>query len=472
MRPAHLFGCRLAVLAALAIGGCETNRYEIKMTPADDGVQRELTFWRERTVDNKPQVVAFPADELAKLAAAYGADVPARAAGKHTLAGLFAGELPDDVGGRGSYMHWNTSLGSSTAYVERIRGNDDLLADVETRHKAADRIADLLIGWLTSELEGEAGFAELRDFMDHGLRRDLKNLSLYSWTYAMSSDRPEEAQAECLLRVGQYFFERSYFTSDQVPELSRAVRETARGEPTRLLGFVQRFAASKLGIAEAQPIPASLGFLSESASLEASINEYLRRTDEFQRLLEEWNREQAENPAAEMPKPNAVLGDLVAAAFLPTVHFGRADRVAVVLAATARPFQTNGQWDEQAGQVHWSEMLPAGKAQRTGFPPLLYAVWSTPDAQAQQAHFGRVVLKGSALSEYCLWYHGLSQPESQQWDAFVSSLRPADNLTQRLRAFRFSHEPPAREDDDQDSLLVATPRELILSALSDDDAAN
>lgn len=217
-RPRKTFW--VSVLIASSIVGCDANHYQIEVKPTGETVQRTLTSWRERTVNEQATVVAFPEGELAKLATAYDAPVPSHLARRHKFVGVFAGEMPNDVGGSGSYTHWNTPLGSMSAYVERFRGNDDLLADVESRQIAADRFADLLIGWLTSELQGETGFAELSEFLEIHFRRDLKNLSLYVWAYGTVSDQ-DDAQSEIFVRAGQYLVERSYFTPDQLPALTR-----------------------------------------------------------------------------------------------------------------------------------------------------------------------------------------------------------------------------------------------------------
>ncbi len=458
----------LAALVALIISGCEANHYEIEMTPTGDTVQRELTCWRSRTANNKTDVVAFPEAELARIAAAYDAPVPGDRLKKHTFAGAFTGAMPEDVGGSGSYTYWNTSLGSVSAYVERFRGDDDLLANVEQRLAAADHIADLLIGWLASELQGEPGFAELREFLDKQFRRDLKNLSLYSWASGTTSVDEEAAQVEMIFRAGKYLVERSYFTPDQLPALARAVEEIGRVGPAPLLAIVQRFAASKMGIANDQPIPASLQFFADPAALKASIDEYLRRTDDFQQALEAWNREQTTNPETEPPQPMSVLVELVTRAFLPSFHLGPSDQLSVKLAAASEPYLTNGQWDERDKQVRWSHELLSAESEQSKVPKLLYALVSRADERSQQAHFGRVVLDGSALGRYCLWHRGLAEREAKEWDEFVASLRPGDELSARLLAFRFSHEPP----EPGDNSLAATPRELILPILNSGTAAD
>ena len=236
--------CYLTLLAALTIG-CEANHYEIKLTPTGESLERQLTCWREHNSQDKTRIVSFPDDELARIAAAYGVAVPDDKQKKHEFLAEVAARMPDDVGGSGSYTHWDTPLGSVSAYVERFRGNDNLILEVERRQRAVDRIADLLVGWFTAELEGQPELAELQAFLDGSFREDLKNLSLYGWAFEIVSEHDDIAQEACLVRIGQYLSERGYFTPGQLPELTRALQYLDSEGPAKLLPHIQRMIASK-----------------------------------------------------------------------------------------------------------------------------------------------------------------------------------------------------------------------------------
>lgn len=464
MKTEHRVARKLAMLTALAITGCGANRYDIEIRPTGETFQRQLTCWREQAANEKNKVVAFPEDELRRIAVAYNAAVPRQKTKKHRFASVFSDQMPNDVGGSGTYTHWNTPLGSMSTYIERFRGNDDLAAKIEMRQKATERLADLLIGWLVSELEDEAGFDELHMFLQNGFRRDLKNISLYGWAYEIIADREDTIQPECFVRIGQYLVERSYFAPDELPTWARALREVEREGPAHLLLLIQRFTALKMGIPEDQPIPPCLRFLSDATVLEASISDYLRRTDVFNRLLEEWEREQAVNPEAKKPGPTDVVGPFIMRAFLPNFYLGQSDQLEVKLETTNEPFLTNGKWDEESKQVQWLRRMLAADSDHSEFPTLVYAVWSIPDKQVQKARFGKVVLEGDSLGKYCLWYRGLSTGEAKEWNDFITSLSPSADLVKRIRAFRFAHEL-AVESEREDGDLAATPRELILRRL-------
>ena len=459
--------CCLAVFTALAVG-CEANHYEIKLTPKGKSVDRQLTCWREKTSQDKGLVESFPGAELGRISAVYDVPVPADAAKKHEFSAEFAARMPDDVGGSGSYNFWDTPLGSSSAYVERFRGNDNLVLEVERQQQAADRTVDLLIGWFTAELEHEPEFPELKQFLNVDFRQDLKNLSLYGWAYDVTSRHSDNAEAACLIRVGQYLSERGYFTVDQLPALARVLRDLDGDSAKELLSLMQRFIASKMGFAADQPIPDCLNFLSNVSAIKASSRSYLRGTDEYKQLLESWEAERASNPEAERPQPEAVLEELVSLVLLSNVNLfgGGRDQLSVSLVTTTEPFLTNGEWDESTGQIGWSRAMVATDSDRTEYPALLYAFWSIPNEMKQKAQFGRIVLEGDALGTYCLWYRGLNETEADEWDGFISSLRPDQDLVNQIGDFRFSHERP--DDEEEQTDLASTPRDLILTVLADE----
>lgn len=456
----------LVVLTGLAIAGCEANHYELVLEPDGKEIKRELTCWRARTANEETNVVAFPDDELNRIVAAYNAAAPGKKTAKHKFVSTFTEKMPDDVGGSGSYLQCKSPFGSVAAYVERFRGNDDLVAEIEGRQEATDQLTDLLIGWLTTELEGEAGFHELREFANNHFRRDLQNISLYTFAYEVVADRDEEEVAwqEFVVRISQFLYERSYVTPEQLPTLFRALREVDNEGSARLLEFSQRFIASRMGIGPNQPIPACLDFLSNEQSLKNSIHAFLRQTEEFKTLLDDWEKEKSTNPDAKRPEPDSILGTHAIRAFLPSFHLNPPDELVVKLAADAEPFLTNGQWDLEAGQISWSDRMLEAGSDLTEYPTLLYALWSTPNEQEQTVRFGKVVLDDIELASYCLWYRGLSKDEANEWDGFIDSLKSEGEVVERLQAFSFSRESSKDEETD----LAATPRELILSGLTEE----
>src|SRR4051812_34240033 len=120
----------LAVLAAF-VTGCPKNQYIVELTPRENTVERKLIFYREdaaNTNSSKPAYEQFPPGELAAITSVYAPGATLDKGGQHIATGVFAGALPSDVGGAGSYKNVVTSLGSAGCYLERFRGCDDLLA--------------------------------------------------------------------------------------------------------------------------------------------------------------------------------------------------------------------------------------------------------------------------------------------------------------------------------------------------------
>lgn len=460
----------LLPLVMLASAGCgPTNHYEVELTPQGKSLKREITAWRGNA-DKPEDMPAFPQEELAKLARAYNAQIPEKLNQKHKFAAVFAGEMPEDVGGKGSFIHWETSLGTMSAYVERFRGSDDLVADVDSRMKLCDQFAQQLTGWLESELKNEPGFSELKKFLDGDFRRDLKNLSLLSWTFynieRIQGPDPTHSvlQEEFVIRAGQYLIERSYFTVEELPMVLRSFSDSDNKDPERLLEFIQRRIARKMGIGEDKPIPKGLRFLRSLEALEASFNSYFRETKEYQQLLEEWEKKKAANPEARRPEPAEVL--ILPLNPVPFLRFP-SDSLELTLAVPVKPTSTNGQWDAKKKQVRWTRRLLEADSEGTEFPALCYAIWSEPNAKAQTERFGEVILEGQPLARYCLWHRGLSDAEAKEWETFLASLKPGKELAGRLRGFRFSQEPAAQQGENLKG-LAAQPCRLLLEGLGDD----
>lgn len=453
----------LLPLFLLASAGCVSNHYEVELTPEGKSLKREITVWRGGG-DKPDEPHEFPKEELEKIAKAYHVEVPSKLNQKHKFAGAFAGEMPEDVGGRGSFTHWETSLGSLSIYVERFRGSDNLLADVETRMKACDQMVNLLTGWLELELKNEPGFSELQQFLDGEFRRDVKNLSLLTWTFTNlgtvqgGRQLDEKPGQEFVIRAQQYLIEREYLTLDQVPALYRAI---VQDDPDRLLNFLKRLLARKMGVPKDQPMPKGLGFLDDPIALKKSFDAFLEESEDYRELAESY--QQRADDQSKPPKPDDVLTEALFPAF-PLLRFAD-DRLTVKLAVPVEPTSTNGQWNAEAKQVHWSRSLLGANANLTEFPAMCYAIWSEPNAKAQTERFGKVVLEGQSLANYCLWQRGLSEAEAQEWETFLASLKPGNDLAPRLRSFRFSREPAPQGNDK--NRLAKVPRELILEGLGE-----
>lgn len=437
---------RIACLTVLvgALAGCVQNEYEVELTPVGEKLQRRIHIKRLGP--------AATPDELQRLATAYSTDLPGNPKVQE-FENSFAGRLPDDIGGHGTCTRWETPLGSAALYVERFRGVDDVAAEWERRKVAADRVTEHLIGWLGQEFRNDPGWPSLKEFFNSHVRRDLLNLSLYLWTAGLI--RQDNRNPEVLIRITQYLVERGYVSYEEAPALLRAASDSRRDDGKHMLEVLRQKIVDR---SDDDLFAESLKFLATPESLKHSLDKYLETTAEFRQLLSEWQKKLRDEPTLARPDPFDVLG-LYSDVLLTGAVLAGGDQLRLSLNTGREPVATNGDWSVEGQRVSWpDQFLP-----RPGQPPLLtYTVWDQPDAVAQQSRFGKVVLQGKSLVDYCLWYHGLTEAEQEEWDDFVETLSPGEELPDALKAFRFEHEPPDRQRDDR---IAASPVDAILAGL-------
>jgi hypothetical protein len=453
------------VAMALVVTGCPHNQYVVQLKPRGNTIERTLVFYREDGVNTNtgaPNYQTFNAGELAAIAALYPAHGLTNNGERHIVRGEFTNALPHDVGGAGAYTNLTTSLGEAGFYVERFRGNDDLAGMTERRFRAADQLADLLAGWSEMELGREPGYARLRQFLDLDFRRDLKNLGAYWWEGQLAGNYKTNASEELIVRFSQYLLERGYFTMGEIPGLFQSV---SGDNPQALLHRIQRLVANKMGVPETEPVPASLAFLADEATMDKSFEKYLAGTDFYLAKLKQWEEDKKLKPDTKQPEPSEVANDAVGI-LVGFDLFGQTDHLVVRLSLPAAPVHSNGRWDKALKQVVWETDIEDG-TNASHFPFICYANWAQADQAYQKKHFGRVVLTGDALTQYCLWRSSQDKQRGGEWDAFVANLQPGSGLVKKLDAFRFPGEPESAGTNSQQKISSPSvyPRELFKTAL-------
>jgi hypothetical protein len=468
IREKHsLCKCLPFALAAMVfvVTGCPRNQYIVQLKPRGSIIERTLVFYREddvKTNTGTPNYQPFDAGELAAIASLYPATGLTNGGGRYVARGEFTHALPDDVGGAGTYTNLTTSLGEAGFYMERFRGNDDLAGMTERRFKAAERLADLIVGWSRMELGREPGYGKLRQFLDVDFRHDLKNLSAYWWEGQLASGYKTNASEEFIVRFGQYLFERRYFTIGEIPGL---FRDASGDDPQALLCRIQRLVARKMGVSETEPVPAALAFLADEKMMEKSFDKYLAGTAQYRAKLKQWKEDKKLKPDLKRPEPLEVASE-AAGNLIQFELFGQPDHLAVRLSLPSSPVHSNGRWDEALKQVVWETDIE----ERTNayyLPFSCYASWARADQDYQKEHFGKVVLIGDELTEYCLWRSSQDKQAGGEWDAFVASLQPGSGVMERLDAFRFPGEPAQVETNGQQKIPGPSvyPRKLLKTAL-------
>jgi len=479
---------RFLVIATVLVGlgylSCDHNEYALKIAPRGQAVERQLTVFR----DGKGN---FPQAELERIGKVYGKaaqEKPEKDITKYTFDGHSSGKMPDDVGGAGTYTCFETAMGSAGIYMERFRGTDDLAGQLEIRMQAADKIADLLLGWLKSEFGKHEEFPKIKRFMDTDFRQDIKNLSLYFRSLAdvmLTDGGPGEGgpevgpKGEAIARIAQYFLERGYIRTTDIPTAARLM---ARPDPKRTeaaLGRLLRNALSaKAGVKDVRIADRLAALLADSEALDRSVSAYLSTTSDYKKLLADWKSRKAKQraPGGSAGKDeNAAEGEPGSLDVLKVqmdLWVGRSlgpsdDNLTVLFSPEGQVVKTNGHFDKATGEITWQHLMEKRGESRT-LPLMCFAVTAQPAEEFQKQHFGKVVLQGQNLVNYCLWRKGLGDNKATEWDAFLESLRPDRQSFLRLDKFRFSDEPttqPAGGAFAEPRSDAASAVEMILNAL-------
>lgn len=395
----------LATSIAVLLPGCPHDVYQIDLRPQGQRIERTITIGH----------VEDTGQPLTNVT---------------TTRGEFASSLPDDVGGSsGYYVHLTSDLGAASIYGQRFRGHDDQATVIERQFRAADRVNDLFIGWLKTELGTTAQFEKIRAFLDTDGRADLKNLVLHVWmldavgrSVATQPEGPRDAAAGSVFaRALLYLADRGYIRAADAPRIARLVwGDDSKNEAIALL---RRALESKVGLTDQATLDKAVALAKQLDASARSFGAYIAKSPEYQKA----NEESKAPPlgVTVTTKPSASDLDPVNWAFEPLTEslnlFGGGDEFRVTLHVSAKPTWTNGQYDARSGLIAWSFLHQKEKAT---LPEVCFAQWVQPTVAAQKAHFGKVVLDGDDLSRYCLWYQSLSPGESARWAKMMAKVKP------------------------------------------------
>lgn len=463
-------GMLLVCTAALLTTGCDENRYDLALEPVAGGLQRVLTCWREdATKPDKPLRAMDPA-ELKRIAAAYGTATPRAEPRKSVFTGVFAEAMPTDLSGAGRYTAWHSALGSGAWYSERFGGTDDVEAQVQASFLAAERLVELLDGWLQTRLGTNPEWPRFHRLLTKDVRRDLRNLVLMAFAanYAKAGGA-NEARGDADENLGNrdlhYLVEHAYLTKAELPIWYGLLQASSADEGYRTIAPVLvNIVARKTALAADSAGIRALRDLLIDPHLLDSLNAFLRTTPEWAKLQAEWQDKRRKDPAAAEPKPQEVLDGLRDTLLSDALLWssGSGD-LQVRLRLAQAPTATNGTWNAATRELSWHTAVPASN--RVSYHA--WAVWTEPDAAWQTAHFGRVLLQGEPLFEYLIWYAGLDAAHTAEWDGFLAALKPDATAAAKIAAFVFRQE---RADglarDKQLEASAAQPaRKLLLNAL-------
>lgn len=434
--------CLKFIILLLITAGCiekKEYKYSVEMKPLGGAVERKLVCTGD-----------FSNEALERIAGLYENRV-----NRHTFSGTFDANLPNDVGGAGFYMSFISDMGKTTVYSERFQGDDDLYAKLDQMGPGVDQLIDLVIGWLEYELGRDPNFGKLREFCDNNLRQDCKNLSCYLWLGRVLSEYHDEAHHEFSGRAIHYLLEREYIGQKELLLLSQGSEKT-------VYNVVHRIVAGKMGYSDPNVAAERLKFLSDAQHFEKSISRYIPTTDLYKNLWERRKIEEAD-PNAEPPETGEVLCSVLERTWFDFDLFAPTYTIEVKLTCDSEPLVSNGRWDAEAQQIVWSDTIgngPVSIVNGPSIPTYFYGSWSIPDKEFQEEHFGRVILSDEALAEYCMRQKVLDEKRLVEWNAFIASLKPDQNIEELVGVFRFSDDWQAEEDDSAEKLC-----KLILAGL-------
>jgi tRNA-Thr(GGU) m(6)t(6)A37 methyltransferase TsaA len=323
----------------------------------------------------------------------------------------------------------------------------------------------LIIDWLEFELDDHPNFEKLRTFCNEGLREDVKNLIVYMWMGKRISDSQEE---DTVVRMLLYLYERDYFTLGDISSLMASTNHY-----DWMLSHLQRLITKKLGYSSTEEVAKELHFLQDLSAVQQSASRFYTSPKMYDRVLQEARARSGDPNLIIDPNwvidSNNILDQLfeeygieLETFFIDFEFFGSgSDKVSVKLDCPWRPFETNGEWDGDTKQLSWSNKIDADQ-----LPFVCYATIGEPNDEFQKRHFGSVMLMDEQLLPYAFWYKGLSNEQKGEWDRFLVSLDPNEDVQSKVELFRFKIAPPPSPDiDGAVKLLSDLPRHLILEGL-------
>ncbi len=428
-------------VVVLLVSGCKKTYFDLELHPDGDTLQR--TYSSE-----------FEEEEISRLTGIYGhkpvTEVIESADGKEKLKHSFVGEFqhvtPNDIGGTGFLLHCDSAMGSSSMYSEQFRGRDDLAGMLGRQEIAFNRVFDIIILWLETEFDDAPDLPALLKLIDEDVRQDLWNLSLTMSTLSIvgtASDRGDENVEDRVFeqlgnRAIHFLIARGYFEAAQLPTIYYLLIDS---DDTQLFELLARALTNKMGLPPGDSLPPTLAALRDKPEEYGdSIDLFLESDERLVNLISAWESE-SKTPQADAIQVSEYVHDLVTEALTSEFHAGVDDGefLRVDLHLPNAPYSSNGEWDD-SGVLQWRERLAAGDAGTTSLPNTLFALWSEPNDAFQEEHFGRVVLDNENLEDYCQWRRELSKKRGREWDKFVKSLEPGDELIQALNDFTFKGE--------------------------------
>ncbi len=436
----------LVLLQVVGSSGCTNRQVKVQMKAGSDGAVRVF----ESNLASRA--------EIARMSKAYEDDPSRRGQGGGVrFEGVFeAGDLPSEVGNRNGLSRLTSDLGTSWYYFEQFgeRANDwDIFRQ---RMDAGNLWLNLAAKFFESRMSSEEAKEEWREFAYGRMIPDMMSGYLrynagqfvttgqrISSTVRLPNDRgprtmDESFQVSVFAPLTAFAAERGWMTIEEAQIIgllgidgwvSAGERDWSRRvifEPL-MKRVIQRF------VPDAEPgeidrnnqkmILIGLSFLwwvNTSGDAADVLLASDAITDEDKDRLRNGNR------LITIPGP-----------FGFSIRGGpRPLESELVVETGAKPFLTNGDWDESMGTVTFKSKVYPPEGRRRIAPPVYHASWAVADREAQETIFGSVVLKDQSLAEYCLWVKTLEGNNKRVWSEALAEAKSRSDTSSLLSALR------------------------------------
>jgi hypothetical protein len=426
------------VVPVLLLSSCKSTHYDLELHPQEDKIQRQLAIWVDSGKEKKFGEVDI--ETATRIAAQYQAVVPENLEARLQFSATFGPEMPQDIGGVGWYNYWPSSMGALYSYTEQFGGNENLADSLDRDLVVIDRLLQALTLWLEAEFEGASDLEQLTAAVNNEFRADFRNLFLLSWVDEVSPEGAFEDD-ELPVRIAQYLSNRGYFEPADMPQFWLATAALDDDSDEEMVGLITRGIATRMGVPKEDALPPSLSALGEDwEAYGDSFETFVESSEQILALAHEWAAEDGGN--VDLDKEGKLDPDSIFDNFLEMNIFsaGSSSALQATLHLPREPLETNGDWDEEASIVTWSDRIDLAE-NPIELPASHFAFWVEPAAEFQTKRFRTVIIDDDELVEYALWSNSLTTEQRAEWEALLKNLDAESNAVNELESFRFSDHP-------------------------------
>ncbi|MDP7069962.1 MAG: hypothetical protein QF561_01275 [Phycisphaerales bacterium] len=401
-------------LAAASLTGCNLN-YAIELQPDGERLLRRTRV----DAEIEPAEIAALKDAYGQPASpsndSHGKDTPPKRLVFH---GIDSGSgWPDGFGGRGSWIRYDSPLGSADCFLECLGGDIPALSDILALQDGIDAVISLCRKHLREGMKNHRMLPRILRLIDDRVGPDVRDAAILGWallfSYETLPDRDTTGDGPGAGRLADhlqtrieeaavaFLWQRGWITPAEAAALinhDADFSELTNRVITRALHVnMDRDGMHQMGLLE----------------------------DDVSSCFPEDFDDDVNAAFA-----SAVSGHpRLAVAWAATSSILTSRDVSVRLQATERPASTNGHWNDEHQYVEWT-LDTAPLAVGLTAPPLCWsASWATPNETEQTRILGHVGLGGEALVSFCLAWNAASEEQRKSTLDIIDSFANARHGT-------------------------------------------